>query len=112
VSLHGIASVVASVKLPVIGNGDVTTPEGAKRMMSETGCAGVSVGRGAFYNPWIFRATAHYLETEELMPEPGFEERVRVMSLHLERNIEFFGEERGCVPKSDSLVCKKTRPLE
>ncbi|NBS87463.1 MAG: tRNA dihydrouridine synthase DusB, partial [Verrucomicrobia bacterium] len=96
VSLNGIASVVASVKLPVIGNGDVTTPEGAKRMMSETGCAGVSVGRGAFYNPWIFRATAHYLETGELMPEPDFEERVRVMSLHLERNIEFFGEERGC----------------
>ena len=97
VSLHGIASVVASVKLPVIGNGDVTTPEGAKRMISETGCAGVSVGRGAFYNPWIFRATAHYLQTGELMPEPDFEERVRVMSLHLERNIEFFGEERGCV---------------
>ena len=97
VSLHGIASVVASVKLPVIGNGDVTTPEGAKRMMSETGCAGVSVGRGAFYNPWIFRATAKYLETGELMPEPDFEERVRVMSRHLERNIDFFGEERGCV---------------
>ena len=97
VSLNGIASVVASVKLPVIGNGDVTTPEGAKRMMSETGCAGVSVGRGAFYNPWIFRATAHYLETGELMPEPDFEERVSVMSRHLERNIEFFGEERGCV---------------
>jgi nifR3 family TIM-barrel protein len=97
VSLHGIASVVASVKLPVIGNGDVTTPEGAKRMMSETGCAGVSVGRGAFYNPWIFRATAHYLGTGELMPEPDFEERVKVMSRHLERNIDFFGEERGCV---------------
>ena len=66
-------------------------------MMDETGCHGVSVGRGAFYNPWIFRATARYLETGELMPEPDFEERVRVMTRHLERNIEFFGEERGCV---------------
>jgi len=97
VSLAGIASVVAAVKVPVIGNGDVTTPEGAKRMMEETGCAGVSVGRGAFLNPWIFRAMSHYLQNGELMNEPDFEERVRVMTRHLERNIEFFGEERGCV---------------
>jgi nifR3 family TIM-barrel protein len=98
VNLKGIAAVVQAVKtIPVIGNGDVTTPEGAKRMMEETGCHGVSVGRGAFYNPWIFRATARYLETGELMPEPDFEERIRVMTRHLERNIEFFGEERGCI---------------
>jgi len=98
VSLEGIAAVVKAVKhIPVIGNGDVTTPEGAKRMMDETGCAGVSIGRGAFYNPWIFRATASYLVHGELMPEPDFEERVRVMTRHLERNVEFFGEERGCV---------------
>ncbi|NBR62835.1 MAG: tRNA dihydrouridine synthase DusB [Verrucomicrobia bacterium] len=98
VNLQGIAAVVRAVrKIPVIGNGDVTTPQGAKRMLAETGCQGVSVGRGAFYNPWIFRATAQYLETGELMPEPDFEERIRVMTRHLERNIEFFGEERGCV---------------
>ncbi|NBU72583.1 MAG: tRNA dihydrouridine synthase DusB, partial [Bacteroidetes bacterium] len=98
VNLQGIAAVVREVKnIPVIGNGDVTTPQGAKRMMDETGCRGVSVGRGAFYNPWIFRATARYLETGELMPEPDFEERIRVMTRHLERNIDFFGEERGCV---------------
>jgi nifR3 family TIM-barrel protein len=98
VNLQGIAAVVQAVKhIPVIGNGDVTTPEGAKRMMDETGCRGVSVGRGAFYNPWIFRAIARYLESGELMPEPDFEERIRVMTRHLERNIEFFGEERGCV---------------
>lgn len=98
VSLEGIASVVQAVKkIPVIGNGDVTTPEGAQRMMQETGCLGVSIGRGAFYNPWIFRATTRYLASGELMPEPDFEERVRVMTRHLERNIEFFGEERGCV---------------
>jgi tRNA-dihydrouridine synthase len=95
--LEGIAAVVSSVRIPVIGNGDVTTPEGAKRMMMETGCSGVSVGRGAFYNPWIFRATARYLEGGELMDEPDFDERVMVMSRHLDRNIEFFGEERGCV---------------
>ena len=98
VNLKGIAAVVQAVKeIPVIGNGDVTTPEGVKRMLKETGCHGVSIGRGAFYNPWIFRASARYLETGELMSEPDFEERIRVMTRHLERNIEFFGEERGCV---------------
>ena len=98
VNLQGIAAVVQAVKnIPVIGNGDVTTPEAAKRMLDETGCRGVSIGRGAFYNPWIFRAIARYLETGEFMPEPDFEERIRVMTRHLERNIEFFGEERGCI---------------
>ena len=98
VNLQGIAAVVRAVKgIPVIGNGDVTTPQGAARMLRETGCHGVSIGRGAFYNPWIFRATARHLQTGELMPEPDFEERIRVMTRHLERNIEFFGEERGCV---------------
>ena len=98
VNLRGIAAVVQAVKeIPVIGNGDVTTPEGAKRMLKETGCHGVSIGRGAFYNPWIFRASVRYLETGELMSEPDFEERIRVMTRHLEQNIEFFGEERGCV---------------
>jgi tRNA-dihydrouridine synthase len=80
----------------VIGNGDVTTPEAAKKMLDDTGCAGVSIGRGAFYNPWIFQHTLHYLETGELLPEPRFEERVRVMCRHLDLMIEVFGEEHGC----------------
>jgi nifR3 family TIM-barrel protein len=97
VSLAGIRAVAAAVKtIPVIGNGDVTSPQAAKRMFDETGCAGVSIGRGAFYNPWIFRHTRHYLETGELLPEPAFEERVRVMCRHLDLMIEVFGEEHGC----------------
>jgi tRNA-dihydrouridine synthase B len=97
VNLAGIRAVVQSVRtIPVIGNGDVTTPEAARRMLSETGCAGVSIGRGAFYNPWIFRQTEHFLETDELLPEPTFTERVRVMTRHLDRMIEVFGEEHGC----------------
>ena len=82
--------------IPAIGNGDVTTPEAAKTMIQETGCAGVSIGRGAFYNPWIFQHTLHYLKTGELLPEPRFEERVRVMRRHLDLMIEVFGEEHGC----------------
>jgi tRNA-dihydrouridine synthase B len=97
VSLAGIRAVVEAVRhIPVIGNGDVTTPEAARTMLAETGCAGVSIGRGAFYNPWIFRQTRHYLRTGELAPEPSFNERVRVMCRHLDLMIEIYGEEPGC----------------
>ena len=97
VNLKGIRSVVQAVRsIPVIGNGDVTTPQAAKMMQDETGCAGVSIGRGAFYNPWIFTHTRHYLATGELLPEPEFEERVRVMCRHLELMIQVFGESHGC----------------
>ncbi len=97
VNLKGIRAVAEAAKsIPVIGNGDVTTPEAARMMRDETGCAGVSIGRGAFYNPWIFTHTQHYLETDELLPEPTFEERVRVMSRHLDLMIQVFGEAHGC----------------
>lgn len=96
VNLAGIRSVVQAVRaIPVIGNGDVTTPEAAKHMRDETGCAGVSIGRGAFYDPWIFRRTDHYLRTGELLPEPDFTERVRVLRRHFERYCEFYGEAHG-----------------
>src|SRR5258706_8671 len=97
INLDGIRAVAAAVtRIPVIGNGDVITPQAARKMMDETGVAGVSIGRGAFYNPWIFHHTLHYLRTGELFPEPRFEERVRVMCRHLELMIEVFGEEHGC----------------
>ena len=97
VNLAGIRAVVQAVSaIPIIGNGDVTTPQAAKMMLDQTGCAGVSIGRGAFYNPWIFQHTLHHLQTGELLPEPRFEERVRVMVHHLDLMIEFFGEEHGC----------------
>ncbi|MDW8310533.1 MAG: tRNA dihydrouridine synthase DusB [Verrucomicrobiales bacterium] len=106
VNLAGIRAVVQAVRtIPVIGNGDVTTPQAARVMFEQTGCAGVSIGRGAFYDPWIFRRTRTYLdalragcsEAEALPPEPDFEERVRVMCRHLDLMIEVFGEQRGCI---------------
>lgn len=97
VDLHGIAAVVDAVRdIPVIGNGDITTPEAAARMLAETGCAGVSMGRGACYDPWLFTRTAHFLKTGEVPGEPEFEERVALMCGHLDRMIDFHGEILGC----------------
>src|SRR5689334_14869489 len=68
VKLAGIRAVVQAVKtVPVIGNGDIITAQAATKMLNDTGCAGVSIGRGAFYNPWIFQHTLHYLHTHELL---------------------------------------------
>lgn len=98
VNLAGIHKVVEAVNsVPVVGNGDVTTPEAAKRMFEETGCAGVSMGRGAFYNPWIFKHTQQFMETGELLPESTFEERIRVLRRHYDLMVEVFGEDRGSV---------------
>ncbi len=63
VNLAGIRKVVEAVKnIPVIGNGDIITPQAAGKMFDETGCAGVSIGRGAFYDPWIFKRTLKFLQ--------------------------------------------------
>src|SRR5256885_4857208 len=97
INLKGIRAVVEAVSsIPVIGNGDVTTPQAARKMLDETGCTGVSIGRGAFYNPWIFQHTLHYLRTGELLPEPAFADRLRVIRRHLDLMVEVFGEELGC----------------
>jgi nifR3 family TIM-barrel protein len=97
VNLAGIRSVVEAVKtIPVIGNGDIITPQAAKKMFEETGCAGVSIGRGAFYDPWIFRRSRENLVSHTVPPEPSFDERVRVMCRHLDLMVEVFGENLGC----------------
>jgi nifR3 family TIM-barrel protein len=97
VNLAGIRTVVQAVRrVPVIGNGDITTPQTAKMMFDQTGCAAISIGRGAFYNPWIFRHVAHYLTTGELPVAPDFEEHMNVMKRHLDLMVEIFGERQGC----------------
>ncbi len=97
VSRAGIRAVVEAVRtVPVVGNGDITTPQAARRMFDETGCAAISIGRGAFYNPWIFGHTAQYLARGTLADEPSLDERLAVMRRHLDLMITVFGETRGC----------------
>ncbi|MCX8109173.1 MAG: tRNA dihydrouridine synthase DusB [Verrucomicrobiae bacterium] len=98
VSLEGIRRVVDTVKrIPVIGNGDVTTPEAAFTMMRLTGCASVSIGRGAFYNPWIFIQSEQYFWTGRYQSPPSFDDRIAFMARHLDRMVEIYGEKRGCM---------------
>ena len=76
-----------SVNIPVIGNGDVQTPQDAKRMLDETGCDGVMIGRAALGNPWMMYQTVKYLENGVLLPEPSVREKIDVCVLHLDRLI-------------------------
>jgi len=87
-----IGEVKQAVSIPVIGNGDVFTPQDAKAMLEMTGCDAVMIGRGALGNPWIFSRTLHYLETGELLPEPTLLERVDMARRHLLLLAELKGE--------------------
>lgn len=78
-----IQKVVDAVKIPVIGNGDVTDGKSAKDLMEETGCAAVAIGRAAWGNPWIFREVNTYLETGETIPPPSWEMRLQMARRHL-----------------------------
>ena len=87
-----IRQVKEAVKIPVIGNGDVFTPEDAKRLFEETGCDGIMVGRGAKGNPWIFKRITHYLETGELLPGPTLMEVRDMILRHGKMLTEYKGE--------------------
>lgn len=75
--------------MPVIGNGDVREPEDAERMLSQTGCDGVMVGRGALGRPWIFKHMEHYLKTGEKLPEPTRAERAEIALRYAELNLHY-----------------------
>ena len=90
-----IRQVKEAVSIPVIGNGDVTSPTEAARMMKETGCDGVMIARAARGNPWIFGQTTAYLETGELVPGPSMEEHKAMMLRHGRMMAEWKGESAG-----------------
>ncbi|MEX2600415.1 MAG: tRNA dihydrouridine synthase DusB [Balneolaceae bacterium] len=85
------------LEIPVIGNGDVNTPEDAKRMFNETGVDGVMIGRGAIGNPWIFRQVRAYLDHGELLPEPTVQERIELCADQLRLSVQHHGETYGVI---------------
>ena len=90
-----IRKVKKEVTIPVIGNGDIFTPQDAKNMMEETGCDGVMIGRGAQGNPWIFERTIEYLKSGAILPEPSVKEKVNMILEHMDKLIELKGEYVG-----------------
>lgn len=90
-----IKQVKDSVKIPVIGNGDVVSPQAAERLLDETGCDAVMIGRGAEGNPWIFKRIIEFLQSGILLPEPSFEEKVEMAKRHFKQMIELKGEMIG-----------------
>lgn len=80
--------------IPIIGNGDVTTPERAKECFETYGVDAIMIGRGTFGCPWIFEDMKHYLETGELLPKREMQWCVDILKEHVERSIEWIGDER------------------
>lgn len=87
-----IAAVKDAVKIPVIGNGDVTDPQSAAALFSRTGCDGIMIGRAAQGNPWIFKEVVHFLETGESLPRPSIEARKELILRHGALQLQVKGE--------------------
>ncbi len=90
-----IAAVKASVRIPVLANGDVTTPQHARAVLDATGADALMIGRGAQGRPWIFREIAHYLATGTTLPEPLPDEVCTILMGHLQHLYAFYGEQAG-----------------
>ena len=103
--LEVIKSVKDSVKIPVIGNGDVIDGNSAKRMKEYTGCDMIAVGRGAMGNPWIFSEINSAFNDEILFIEPTLSERAEIMKLHIEKLCEYKGENVGIKEARKHIAC-------
>lgn len=92
VDLDIIRAVKKAVRIPVIGNGDITDIVSAANMLEYTGCDAVMIGRGAFGNPWLFRQINVYLDSGIVIPPPSLEEKMTVMLRHIAKMVEYKGE--------------------
>ncbi len=93
-----IQLVKEQVNIPVIGNGDIFSPEDAGAMITGTGCDAVMIGRAVRGNPWIIQRTSHFLQTGQVLAEPDCPERIKTALSHLEKAVSYFGERTG-VPR-------------
>lgn len=103
--LEIIKSVKDSVKIPVIGNGDVIDGNSAKRMKEYTGCDIIAVGRGAMGNPWIFSEINSAFDNETLFIRPTLSERAEIMKLHIEKLCRYKGENVGIKEARKHIAC-------
>lgn len=99
-----IKQVKAAVFIPVIGNGDIWKAEDAGRMLEETGCDAVMLGRGVRGNPWLISQVCHYLQNGEILASPDIEERIQGALRHLELEIQLKGEQSGLKEMRKHLV--------
>jgi len=90
-----IAAIKAAIQIPVIANGDISTPEKAKWVLETTGADAIMIGRAAQGRPWIFREIHHYLKTGEYLPEPTLMEIRNILLNHIENLYEFYGDYTG-----------------
>jgi tRNA-dihydrouridine synthase B len=86
-----IRAIKNAVDIPVVANGDITSPQQAKFVLEHTGADGIMIGRGAQGNPWIFREIQHFLHTGEILPEPDYTEQCTVMLEHIDNVHNFYG---------------------
>ena len=90
-----IKDVKSALNIPVIGNGDIVSPETARAMLDSTGCDAVMIGRAAEGNPWIFERVTHFINTGELLPEPSRSQKAQTVIRHARMLIDFKGEYIG-----------------
>ena len=90
-----IAAVKQSISIPLVANGDITTPEKARHVLAVTGADAIMIGRAAQGRPWLFREIDYFLQTGERMPPPRIDEIQQVMNEHLEDHYAFYGEFTG-----------------
>ncbi len=91
--------------IPIIGNGDIDSPEKAREAFDRYGVDGIMVARATYGRPWIFRDIRHYLDTGELLPEPSVREKVAIARRHLRLSLELKGEPRGVYEMRRHLSC-------